>query len=75
MTSHDFKISRYGSCVYFKKSDNGSFVYVLFYVDDILIAVKDKGEIRKVKAHLNKEFEMKDLRVDKEGTWDGDSKR
>ena len=38
-----------------------SFVYLLLYFDDMLIANKDKGEIRKVKAQLNKEFEMKDL--------------
>ena len=61
MTSHDFRRSSYDSCVYFKKSDNGSFVYLLLYVDDMLIAAKDKGEIRKVKTQLSKEFEMKDL--------------
>ncbi|KAG8485521.1 hypothetical protein CXB51_019057 [Gossypium anomalum] len=33
----------------------------LLYVDDMLIAAKDKGEIRKVKAQLSEEFEMKDL--------------
>ena len=61
MTSHDFRRSGYDSCVHFKKNDNGSFVYLLLYVDDMLIASKDKGEIRKVKAQLSKEFEMKDL--------------
>ncbi|KAG8475436.1 hypothetical protein CXB51_032203 [Gossypium anomalum] len=61
MTSHDFKRSSFDSCVYFKKNSNGSFVYLLLYVDDMLIAAKDKGEIRKVKAQLSEEFEMKDL--------------
>ncbi|KAG8497793.1 hypothetical protein CXB51_007423 [Gossypium anomalum] len=61
MASHDFKRSSLDSCVYFKKNSNGSFVYLLLYVDDMLIAVKDKGEIRKVKAQLSEEFEMKDL--------------
>ncbi|KAG8480843.1 hypothetical protein CXB51_025300 [Gossypium anomalum] len=61
MTSHDFKRSSFDSCVYFKKNNNGSFVYLLLYVDDMLIAAKDKGEIRKVKAQLSEEFEMKDL--------------
>ena len=61
MTTHDFKRSSYNSCVYFKKSDDGSFVYLLLYVDDMLITAKDKEEIRKVKVQLNKEFEMKDL--------------
>ncbi|KAG8493469.1 hypothetical protein CXB51_010771 [Gossypium anomalum] len=61
MTSHDFKRSSFDSCVYFKKNSDGSFVYLLLYVDDMLIAAKDKGEVRKVKARLNEEFEMKDL--------------
>ncbi|KAG8480232.1 hypothetical protein CXB51_024818 [Gossypium anomalum] len=61
MTSHDFKRSSLDSCVYFKKNSDGSFVYILLYVDDMLIAAKDKREIRKVKAQLSEEFEMKDL--------------
>ncbi|KAG8481139.1 hypothetical protein CXB51_025904 [Gossypium anomalum] len=46
---------------YKRKNNDGSFVYLLLYVDDMLIAAKDKGEIRKVKAQLSEEFEMKDL--------------
>ncbi|KAG8478019.1 hypothetical protein CXB51_027833 [Gossypium anomalum] len=61
MTSHDSKRSSLDTCVYFKKNSDGSFVYLLLYVDDMLIAAKDKGEIRKVKAQLSEEFEMKDL--------------
>ncbi|KAG8498352.1 hypothetical protein CXB51_007022 [Gossypium anomalum] len=61
MTSHDFKRSSFDSCVYFKKNSDGSFVYLLLYVDDMLIAAKDKREIRKVKAQLSEEFEMIDL--------------
>ncbi|KAG8485819.1 hypothetical protein CXB51_019218 [Gossypium anomalum] len=61
MTSYDFKRSSFDSCVYFKKNSDGSFVYLLLYVNDMLIAAKDKGEIRKVKAQLSEEFEMKDL--------------
>ncbi|KAG8483366.1 hypothetical protein CXB51_022321 [Gossypium anomalum] len=61
MTSHDFKRISFDSCVYFKKNSDGSFVYLLFYIDDMLIAAKDKGDIRKVKAQLSEEFEMKDL--------------
>lgn len=39
----------------------GHFLYLLLYVDDMLMEAKDKGEIGKIKAHLSKEFEMKDL--------------
>ncbi|KAG8496281.1 hypothetical protein CXB51_009219 [Gossypium anomalum] len=61
MTSYDFKRSSFENCVYFKKNSDGSFVYLLLYVDDMLIAAKDKGEIRTVKAQLSEEIEMKDL--------------
>jgi len=37
----------------------GSTIYM--YVDDMLIASKDKNEIAKLKAQLNSEFQMKDL--------------
>ncbi|KAI3790253.1 hypothetical protein L2E82_03169 [Cichorium intybus] len=60
MLSHNFKRSDYDSCVYLK-SVNGSSIYLLLYVDDMLIAAKDKLEIAKLKAQLSKEFEMTDL--------------
>ena len=61
MTSHIFRMSSYDSCIYFKEVSDGSFVYLLLYVDDMLIPTKDMREIIKVKAQLSKEFEMKDL--------------
>ena len=60
MRSRGFNRSNYDSCVYLK-TVNGSVIYLLLYVDDILIAAKDKSEITKLKAQLSKEFEMKDL--------------
>nr|CBG76267.1 OO_Ba0005L10-OO_Ba0081K17.18 [Oryza officinalis] len=36
-------------------------IYLLLYVNDMLIAAKDKSEIAKLKAQLSSEFEMKDL--------------
>jgi len=36
--------------------------YLLLYVDDMLIAAKNKAHIQKLKAQLKKEFNMKDLR-------------
>ncbi|KAG8498286.1 hypothetical protein CXB51_006980 [Gossypium anomalum] len=47
MTSHDFKRSSFDSCVYFKKNSDGSFMYLLLYVDDMLIATKDKMRDKK----------------------------
>nr|ABA91380.1 retrotransposon protein, putative, Ty1-copia subclass [Oryza sativa Japonica Group] len=55
-----FRRSNYDSCVYPKVVD-GSAIYLLLYVDDMLIAAKDKSEIAKLKAQLSSEFEMKDL--------------
>ena len=53
--------SKYDHYVYLHKVQDGSFIYLLLYVDDMLIASKNLGEIEKLKARLNKEFEMKDL--------------
>ncbi|WVZ89766.1 hypothetical protein U9M48_036131 [Paspalum notatum var. saurae] len=44
--------------IYMDQSEG--FVFVL-YVDDMLIAAKDKNKITKLKAQLNSKFEMKDL--------------
>ena len=45
----------------FDNSRNDPFIYLLLYVDDILIASKSKVEIGKLKLQLNEEFEMKNL--------------
>ncbi|KAK1627376.1 hypothetical protein QYE76_001691 [Lolium multiflorum] len=60
MLAHEFKRSKYDSCVYIKFV-NGSPIYLLLYVDDMLIAAKSKKEITILKAQLSSEFEMKDL--------------
>ncbi|KAI3461498.1 hypothetical protein Pfo_018161, partial [Paulownia fortunei] len=52
---------KYNHCVYLHKLQDGSFIYLLLYVDDILIASQSQMEIDKLKAQLNQEFEMKDL--------------
>lgn len=61
MTNHKLKRCTYDSCVYYKKCDDGSMVYLLLYVDDMLIAAKNIKEIQKIKNQLNAEFDMKDL--------------
>ena len=40
-------------------------VYLLLYVDDILIASKDKMEVDHIKQQLHDEFEMKGLGLTK----------
>ncbi|KAH9669014.1 hypothetical protein KPL70_021617 [Citrus sinensis] len=61
MVSKGYHRSRYDSCVYFGGSDQGGVAYLLLYVDDMLIASKDKSEIERLKNLLKVEFEMKDL--------------
>jgi len=50
---------KYDSCVYFKQSDDPT--YLLLCVDDMLIAARNKTYVQKLKAQLKKEFDMKDL--------------
>ena len=50
----------YDSCVYFKKSDD--LTYLLLDVNNMLSAARNKIHIQKLKAQLKKEFNMKDLR-------------
>ncbi|KAH9717217.1 hypothetical protein KPL71_021741 [Citrus sinensis] len=40
---------------------DGAFIYLLLYVDDMLIASKNIDEIERLKKQLASEFEMKDL--------------
>lgn len=44
-----------------KEFQNEGFIYLLLYVDDILIASKSKKQVEYLKQLLNTEFEMKDL--------------
>lgn len=52
MLGHGYSRSMYDSCVYFRKLNNGSFVYLLLYVDDMLIAAKELTEIHTLKGQL-----------------------
>ena len=61
MLGQKYTKNKYDHCVYLRKVQDRSFIYLLLYVDDMLIASKNNGEIEKLKAQLNKEFEMKDL--------------
>ncbi|GKC18665.1 retrotransposon protein, putative, ty1-copia subclass [Tanacetum coccineum] len=61
MISNGFSRSSYDSCVYFKEFAPGMYIYLLMYVDDMLIACKSKSEIEYTKGLLRKEFNMKEL--------------
>jgi len=53
--------SNYGSCVFMMRRNEKFILYLLLYVDDILMASSDRQEIQKLKKKLNDEFEMMDL--------------
>lgn len=43
-TSNDVIRSNQDNCVYFKHAENKPFMYLLLYVDDMLLACKEKFE-------------------------------
>jgi hypothetical protein len=47
--------------VYVRSLDDGSFIFLLLYVDDRLIAAKSIVEVNKLKVLLSREFDIKDL--------------
>lgn len=55
-----FNRSSHDGCVYFKLTED-NMVYLLLYVDDMLVACKEKRHLEQVKEMLKAEFEMKDL--------------
>lgn len=52
MMESKYTRSKYDHCVYLKRLQDGSFVYLLLYVDDMLIASQSLYEIEKLKSRL-----------------------
>ncbi|GJY59854.1 retrotransposon protein, putative, ty1-copia subclass [Tanacetum coccineum] len=61
MISNGFSCNSYDICIYFKDFALGMYIYLLLYVDDMLIACKSKSEIKYTKGLLRKEFDIKEL--------------
>ena len=57
----EFHRNSYDACVYWKLSQKGTYIYLLLYVDDMILVCKDYAEICELKRQLSNEFEMKDL--------------
>lgn len=64
MLSQGFKRSNYDNCIYLK-TVNGSAIYLLIYIDDMLIASKSMPEINELNKQFSNEFEMKDTSTTK----------
>ena len=62
MIGQKYTRSSFDHCVYYRELRNGTFIYLLLYVDDMLIASKNKVEVEKLKTQMSIEFEMKDMR-------------
>ncbi|CAM8887559.1 unnamed protein product [Rhodiola kirilowii] len=65
MISLGFARSKYDTCLYLKKPKFGLILYLLLYVDDILIMSNYESEISKIKKQLSSNFDMKDLDIAK----------
>ena len=53
--------SHYDPYVYYNKLPGGEYIYLLLYVNDMLIASKSRSAIDKLKKDFSSEFEMKDF--------------
>ena len=56
MMGQKYTRSKYDHCVYLRKLQDESYIYLLLYVDDMLIASKSQVEIDRLKAQLSKEL-------------------
>ncbi|KAJ0869659.1 putative RNA-directed DNA polymerase [Helianthus annuus] len=61
IVSHGFNRSKFDSCVYIREYEQGKFVYLLLYVDDMLVACENQQVIKETKDLLKQEFDMKEL--------------
>ncbi|KAJ4704584.1 Retrovirus-related Pol polyprotein from transposon TNT 1-94 [Melia azedarach] len=53
--------SPYDCCVYYSKATNGSLIYLVLYIDDMLIAAENKSDVQKLKDLLSKGYIQKIL--------------
>jgi hypothetical protein len=61
MTEQGYSRCHYNHCVYFKRIENGRYIILLFYVDDMLVVGSNMKDINFLKNKLINSFAMKDL--------------
>ena len=66
MTDQGYSKCHSDHCVYFKRLDDGRYVILLLYVDDMLVVGSNMHEINVLKRKLANSFLMKDLGVAKQ---------
>ena len=62
MREQEFQKCEYDYCFYYKVDNNES-IFILLFVDDILICCKDKEKISKEKVKLSSRFKMKNIGI------------
>jgi hypothetical protein len=65
MTEQGYIRCDYDHRVYFKRLENGSYIILLLYVDDMLVVGSNMQDINVLKKKLSNSFAMKDLGVAK----------
>jgi hypothetical protein len=66
MMSQNYTRNEYDHCVYFKKLNNGIFIILVLYVDDMLLERKIITKINRLKAQMPRTFDMKELGEEKQ---------
>jgi transposase InsO family protein len=61
MLEHGFHKTQADHCVFVKRYDEGDFLILLLYVDDMLVVGQNAKKIASLKKELSKVFAMKDL--------------
>lgn len=63
MTEQGYNRCHFDHCVYFKRLDDGNYIILLLYVDDMLVAWSNIQEINVPKRKFPNSFTMKDLGI------------
>ena len=65
MIQISYTCCKYDCCIYVRILEDGSYIFWLLYVDDMLIATESMCEVDMLKSLLYKKFEMKYLGASK----------
>jgi len=61
MSKQGYTRCHFDHCVYLKRKNDGSYIILLLYVDDMLVVGSNMQEINVLKRKLENSFAMKDL--------------
>ena len=61
MAEQGYHRCHFDHCVYFKRLDNGSYIILLLYVDDMLVVGSNMQQRNELRQKLSRSFSMKYL--------------